>query len=121
MKTLHNISTVLTLTSEGFKNISADFSILADPSIYNSDNMIVLSNMLCDVEMEEMSFNKEEVTLFINIPVMAFNEDLAEQLAQIIVNNAKIDLIHLIDNATNQIHNIVVEEARFTNVEYHIA
>lgn len=114
-----------TLTNQKF-NVSTYLSVAGDFSSFSDDlevlnNVIIINGQECIVESIETDLNKEFLELYINIPVVARDEIEAEELAQLLLDEANSLTINLIDLEQQEGCILKIAEPNFMKAEYYIA
>jgi len=103
-----------------FTNISDNFVVLAEKDILASEGHIFIGGVLCDIELAETSLDKDLLTIYYYLPVNENNEFSSEYVANFIQYNANICSVFLLDLGTEQVHEVKVQNVRFSYAEKYL-
>lgn len=105
------VSTVLT--------VQGNFTSFSDNLVAVNDQ-IDIGGILCEAVLVELDWSKQLLEVYINVPVMAVDEDEAEELAQAILDDAKVTTLTLLDYEKGEGYIIeVMESYKFAQAEYY--
>lgn len=107
----YKVSTVLTLQGMDFTSFSDNLQI--------ENDQINIDGAVCEVTMVELSWDKQILEVYINIPIVAESVEQAEVSVNLLLNNASVKTLTILDYEKGEGCIIeIMDEGTFANAEY---